>query len=142
VTRKKEKERQEFYQTCTFKPKINVDKNPNIQYHQRERNGSHTTLYRQGMENQKKKNEWRSRINQRRSEIDNVNSNMRYMSTMSKKILEKKAMSDYTGSNVDPNDDRERCASPISVGSVNSKSSTTSKRVVNDFINRNFYSAT
>lgn len=27
VTKKLERERQQFYQECTFKPKINVDKN-------------------------------------------------------------------------------------------------------------------
>lgn len=56
VTRKKERERQEFYETCTFKPKINPDKNEQYKY---QRSGSGNQLYHMGIENAKRKDEWR-----------------------------------------------------------------------------------
>lgn len=61
------------------------------------------------------------------------------MSPKSKKILAKKGTSEISGS--DAGDfDNGRCGSPQSMGSVNSKGSNASSRIVNDFINRNFYS--
>lgn len=64
ITKKKDRERQEFYENCTFSPKINKQSTYNYAY--KARGNSASSMYEQAMENQRRKEEWRNQINLRR----------------------------------------------------------------------------
>jgi len=63
TTKKKERERHDFYENCTFKPLINKQ---NDEANRRVTRSSSANLYEQALEQQRRKEQWREEIDGKR----------------------------------------------------------------------------